>query len=105
MAGEGTAAQHPALRQGPLGWPAGVFAGVAIDTHQGRFNMLSEKLESMVAVRDKLAAVDLSTLLRVASVRGKAIHYCCSTPFPSPVLVAPSGGCAGPGRESNRAGS
>ena len=36
----------------------------AIDTYRGRFNMLPEKLESMVAARDELAAAELSTQLR-----------------------------------------
>ena len=50
----------------------GVFTGVAIDMYRGRFNMLPEKLWSMVAARDKLATAKVSTQLRVSCVRGKA---------------------------------
>ena len=50
----------------------GVFTGVAIDKYRGQFNVLQEKLGSMVAARDKLAAAEVSTQRRVSRVRGKA---------------------------------
>ena len=61
---------------------------MAIDTHQGQFNMLLENLESMLAARDELAAAELSRLLRVSRVQGKAIYYGCAIPFVA--VAAPS---------------
>ena len=61
---------------------------MAIDTYRGRFNMLSEKLGSMVAARDELAAAEVSTPLGVSRVRGKAIHYGCAILFVA--VAAPS---------------
>ena len=66
----------------------GVFTGVAIDTYRGRFNMLPEKLGSMVAARDELAAAEVSTPRRVSRVRGKVIFYGCAIPFVA--VAAPS---------------
>lgn len=119
MAGEGAQAQHPAFSQGPPGRSAGGVdrdgASLAIDTYRGRFNMLPEKLGSMVAARDKLAckvvyiavksslqlaAVKSSTPHRVSRVRGKAIHYGCAIPFVA--VAAPSLSQLMHGRETLR---
>ena len=62
--------------------------GVAIDMYRGWFNMLPEKLWSMVAARDELAAAEVSTPRRVSRVRGKAIHYGSAIPFVA--VAAPS---------------
>jgi hypothetical protein len=59
----------------------GAFTGVAIDTFAGRFRMLPEKLDTMAAARDELAAAARSTPRRIARVRGKALHYGCAIPF------------------------
>ena len=56
--------------------------------YRGWFNMLPEKLWSMVAARDELAAAEVSTPRRVSRVRGKAIHYGSAIPFVA--VAAPS---------------
>ena len=66
----------------------GSFTGVAIDTLHGRFSMLPDKLASMVAARDDLAASATSTPRIIARVRGKALHYGCAIPFVT--VAAPS---------------
>ena len=50
--------------------------------------MLPEKLWSMVAARDELAAVEVSPPRRVSRVRGKASHYGTAIPFVA--VAAPS---------------
>ena len=61
---------------------------MAIDTYRGRFNMLPEKLGSMVVAIGELAAAEVSTPRRVSRVRGKAIHHGCAIPFVA--VAAPS---------------
>ena len=63
---------------------------MAIDTYRGRFNMLPEKLWSMVAARDELAAAEVSTPRRVSRVRGKVIHYRDGCAIPFVAVAAPS---------------
>ena len=50
--------------------------------------MLPDKLASMAAARDDLAAAELSTPHIIARVRGKALHYGCAIPFVA--VAAPS---------------
>ena len=60
------------------GHPVGqseAFTGVAIDSFQGRFSMLPDKMASLVAARQELAASEVSTPRLIARVRGKALHY------------------------------
>jgi len=64
----------------PVG-QSGAFTGVAIDSFQGRFSMLPDKMASLVAARQELAASEVSTPLLIARVRGKALHYGCAIPF------------------------
>ena len=53
----------------------------AIDSFTGRFTMLPDKLASMKAARDQLAASVTSTPRLITRVRGKALHYGCAIPF------------------------
>jgi hypothetical protein len=90
VACEGTHAQHPAFSQGhPVG-QCGAFtaSGIAIDSYKGRFNMLPDKMTSLVAARQELAATEVSTPRRMVRVRGKALHYGGAIPFIA--VAAPS---------------
>ena len=71
----------------PVG-QSGAFTGVAIDSFQGRFSMLPDKMASLVAARQELAASEVSTPRLIARVRGKALHYGCAIPFIA--VAAPS---------------
>ena len=66
----------------------GSYTGVGIDSFTGRFTMLPDKLASMKAARDLLAASVTSTSHLIARVRGKALHYGCAIPFVA--IAAPS---------------
>jgi hypothetical protein len=71
----------------PVG-QSGAFTGVAIDSFKGRFSMLPDKMASLVAARQGLAASQVSTPRLIARVRGKALHYGCAIPFIA--VAAPS---------------
>jgi hypothetical protein len=71
----------------PVG-QSGAFTGVAIDSFQGRFSMLPDKMASLVAARQELTASEVSTPRLIARVRGKALHYGCAIPFIA--VAAPS---------------
>jgi hypothetical protein len=64
---------------------SGAFTGVAIDSFKGRFSMLPDmlpdKMASLVAARQELAASEVSTPRLIARVRGKPLHYGCAMPF------------------------
>ena len=76
----------------------GAFTGVAIDSFRGRFNMLPDKMASLVKARQELAAAEVSTPRLIARVRGKALHYGCAIPFIA--AAAPSLSQLMHGRES-----
>ena len=71
----------------PVG-QSGAFTGVAIDSFQGQFSMLPDKMALLVAARQELAASEVSTPRLIARVRGKALHYGCAIPFIA--VAAPS---------------
>jgi hypothetical protein len=71
----------------PVG-QSGTFTGVAIDSFQGRFSMLPDKMASLAETRKELAASVVSTPRLIARVRNKALHYCCAIPFVA--VAAPS---------------
>lgn len=66
----------------------GAYTGVVIDTFQGRFSMLPEKLESMASARDALRASAISTPRKIARVRNMALHYGCAIPFLAAVAAS-----------------
>ncbi len=81
--GEGAQARHPAFGQGP---PVGqtrsrAFTDITIDSFKCRFSMLPDKMASLVAARQELAASEVSTPRLIARIRGKALHYGCAIPF------------------------
>ena len=59
----------------------GSFTGVGLDTFQGLFSMLPEKLSSLRTARDELAVAATSTARLIARVRGKAMHYACAIQY------------------------
>ncbi len=63
----------------PVG-QSGAFTGAAIDSFQGRFSMLPDKMASLVT--------EVSTPRLIARVRGKALHSGCAIPFIA--VAAPS---------------
>jgi hypothetical protein len=71
----------------PVG-QSGAFTGVAIDSFKSRFSMLKDKLASLAAARQELAASEVSAPRLIARVRGKALHYGCAIPFLA--VAAPS---------------
>ncbi len=71
----------------PVG-QSGTFTGVAIDSFKGRFSMLPDKMASLVAARQELAALEVSSPRLIARVRGKALHYGCAIPIIA--VAAPS---------------
>ncbi len=71
----------------PVG-QSGAFTGVAIDSFQGRFRMLPDKMASLAEARQELVASEVSIPRLIAWVRGKALHYCCAIPFIA--VAAPS---------------
>jgi hypothetical protein len=81
VAREGAQAQHTAVGQGPPVSQSGAFTSVAIDSFKDRFSMLPDKMASLVAARQELAASEVSTPKLIARVRGKALHYGCAIPF------------------------
>jgi uncharacterized sodium:solute symporter family permease YidK len=81
VAREGAQAQPQLSAKGhPVG-QRGVFTWVTIDTFRSLFSMLPDKMSSLVAARDELAATDVSTPRLIAQVRDKALHYGVAIPL------------------------
>jgi hypothetical protein len=59
----------------------GGFTGVQLDTLQGTYTMLADKLKSLLETFEALATADIATPRLLARGRGKAPHYGCAIPF------------------------
>jgi hypothetical protein len=59
----------------------GPFTGIMIDTLQGLYSMLADKLDATRAAFTNVLQTTTSTPRLLASCRGKAFHYGCAVPY------------------------